>query len=181
MRSHRRNVELLARGLINHVRLTDEIGDFAPNDVVPYSMLEHSYKPRKGFRATHPKGAVGSYLERPYLHYSIGTKIKPSMLPDFQEFGVQTLDVHKEPPPFEAEMMRGMSNLQHDPDWMTRMFGSGLKGSLLKGVHRGATADTQGSSFVAGRAKAVDFGREGLVKSPDRELGPVQNLDRDLG
>ena len=170
MRSHRRNVELLARGLINHVRLTDEIGDFAPNDVVPYSMLEHSYKPRQGGRSTHPKGAVGSYLERPYLHYSIGTKIKPSMLPDFQEFGVKSVDVHQEPPPFEAEMVRGMSNLQHDPDWMTRMFGSGLKGSLLKGVYRGATSDTLGTSFVPGLAKAVNFGREGLVKSPDREL-----------
>lgn len=172
MNAHRRNVELLARGLINHVRLTDEIGDFGPDDVVPYSALEHSYKPREEARITHPRGAVGSYLERPYLHYSIGTRVTPSMLKDFDEFGVNQINVHKDPPPFEPEMVRGMANLHHDPDWMTRMFGSGLKGSVLKSVHTGGTSDEQGTSFVPGRARAVDFGRSG---------GPVQNPKRNLG
>jgi len=172
MNAHRRNVELLSRGLINHVRLTDEMGDFAPDDVVPYSTLEHSYKPRADHRVTHPRGAVGHYLEKPYLHYSIGTKVKPSMLKDFDEFGVNQLAVHQEAPPFEAEMIRGQANLHHDPDWQTRMFGSGLKGSVLKSVHRGGTSDEQGTSFVPGRARAVDFGRSGgPVTDPDRKLG----------
>ena len=43
---HRRNVELLARGLINHVRLTDEYGPHAPGEVTQYGVLEHHYKPR---------------------------------------------------------------------------------------------------------------------------------------
>ena len=166
LQAHRRNIEILARGLINHVRITEEMGDYAPDDVVPYSMLEHSYKPRPGFRAVAPGAAVGKYLERPYLHYSVGTQIKPSMLKDFTDFRVDRLDVHDEPPPFEPEMIRGMANLQHDPDWMTRMFGSGLKGSLLRGVHRGSTSSEAGTSFVGGRAKAVDFGRTGLVQAP---------------
>jgi len=166
MKAHRRNIEILARGLINHVRLTEEMGEYAPDDIVPYSMLEDSYKPREGFRAMPPGSAVGKYLERPYLHYSVGTKIKPSMLKDFTDFKINKLDVHDDPPPFEPEMIRGMANLQHDPDWMTRMFGSGLKGSLLKGVHRGASSTDTGTSFVAGRAKAVDFGRTGFVQSP---------------
>jgi DNA-directed RNA polymerase subunit beta' len=170
MSSHRRNVELLARGLINHVRLTDEIGDYAPDDVVPYSMLAATYKPRRGFKASLPAASIGKYLERPYLHYSIGTKIRPSMLADFKDFGIKSVDVHEDAPPFEPEMIRGMANLQHDPDWMTRMFGSGLKGGLLKGVHRGSTADETGTSFVAGRAKAVDFGRTGTVQQP--KVGP---------
>lgn len=171
MSGNRRNVELLARGLINHVRLTDEIGDFAPDDVVPYSSLEHSYQPREGFQAVDPRRAVGKYLERPYLHYSIGTQVKPSMVKTFGEFGVNSLDVHNEPPPFEPEMIRGMANLHHDPDWMTRMFGSGLKGSFLDSVHRGGTSDAAGTSFVPSRAKAVDFGHAGKVMSPDRKLG----------
>jgi hypothetical protein len=170
LRSNRRNIEILSRGLINHVRLTDEIGDFAPDDIVPYSTLEHRYKPRQGFKASTPMQSVGKYLERPYLHYSIGTRIKPSMVKDFQEFGVNSLDVHQEPPPFEAEMVRGMANLQHDPDWMTRMFGSGLKGSLLKGVHRGGTSDEAGTSFIPSRVRAVDFGRVGPIQSPVRKL-----------
>jgi len=168
MNANRRNVELLARGLINHVRLTDEIGDFAPDDIVQYNTIAASYKPREGHRTLAPSAAVGSYLEKPYLHYTIGTVVKPSMLKDFQEFGVNEVAVHTDPPPFEPEMIRGMANLQHDPDWMTRMFGSGLKTSLLRGVHRGATSDESGTSFVPSRARAVDFGRIGVVRTPEK-------------
>lgn len=167
MRGHRRNIELLSRGLINHVRLTDEIGDFAPDDVVPYSSFAAVYKPRDGFSQVQPTRGLGQYLERPYLHYSIGTKVRPSMLKDFKEFGINAIDVHRDEPPFQPEMIRGMANLQHDPDWMTRMLGSGLKGSLLKGVHRGSTSDATGTSFVPGRARAVDFGHVGKVITPE--------------
>lgn len=166
LKAHRRNIELLSRGLINHVRLTDEIGDYAPDDIVPYSALESGYQPREGFKTLNPKASVGKFLERPYLHYSIGTKVKPSMLKSFEEFGINTVDAHDEPPPFEPEMIRGMANLQHDPDFMTRMFGSGLKGGLLDAVHRGGSSSETGTSFVAGRARAVDFGRIGQVRTP---------------
>jgi hypothetical protein len=59
-RGHRRNIELLARGLINHVRLDEETDDNVPGDVVPYSTLEHKYKPRPGHRVVTPEQAVGS-------------------------------------------------------------------------------------------------------------------------
>lgn len=166
MKGHRRNIELLARGLINHVRLTDEMGDYGPDDVVPYSVLEASYKPRPETRQVTAKQAVGKYLEQPYLHYSIGTKVRPSMLQDFNEFGVADLQVHDEPPHFQPEMVRGMSNLQHDPDWMARLFGSGQKTSLLNAVHMGGTSDEKGTSFVPGLARAVDFGKVGPVVTP---------------
>lgn len=177
MNANRRNIELIARGLINHVRLTDEVGDFAPDDVVQYNTLAARYQPREGFKAVAPAGAVGKYLEKPYLHYSIGTRVRPSMLPTFNEFGVKELAVHDDPPPFEPEMIRGMANLQHDPDWMTRMFGSGLKGSLLSGAQRGATSDERGTSFVPSRARAVDFGRTGgAVRPPDPPTGEFDVL-----
>jgi len=166
IRANRRNVELIARGLINHVRMTGEMGEYAPDDIVPYNILEHSYEPRDGFQSVDSKRAVGKYLERPYLHYSIGTKVRPSMMKDFDTFGVKTLDVHDDPPPFEPEMVRAMASLQHDPDWMTRMYGSGLKSSLLDAVHRGGKSDELGTSFVPGLARAVDFGRQGIVRTP---------------
>ena len=71
-----------------------------------------------------------------------------------------------------AEMIRGAANLQHDPDVMTRMFGSGLKGGLLDAVHMGGTSQETGTSFVAGRARAVDFGRVGVVRSPKVPKAP---------
>lgn len=162
---HRRNGELLARGLINHVRLTDEVGDFSPEDVVPYDVLEHLYQPRSGHEIIEPKRAVGKYLEKPVLHHTIGTRVRPSMLPELQHFGVNSLVVHPEPPPFQPEMIRGAEQMQHDPDWMTRQLGSGIKKSLLTAAQRGAASDELGTSFVPGLARAVDFGRVGLTRS----------------
>lgn len=158
MRGHRRNIELLARGLINHVKLTEETDEHVPDDVVPYSTLEHTYRPREGYQVLNPKKAIGQYLERPVLHYTIGTKVRPSMLRDFEEFGIRELQTHKNPPPFEPHMVRGMYQLQHDPDWMTQMYGSGLKKSLLNSAARGAVSEERGTSFVPSLAATSDFG-----------------------
>jgi DNA-directed RNA polymerase subunit beta' len=162
---HRRNVELLSRGLIDHVRMTDEVGHRLPNDVVPYSALEHDWRPRAGSSTLEAKRAVGHYLEQPVLHHSIGTKIRPSMLPELERFGVKHVVAHPEPPPFQPEMVRGLENLTHDPDWMTRFLGSYQEKNLLKGVHRGDVSDEAGTSYVPSLARGVDFGKVGPVHS----------------
>src|SRR5690606_16674015 len=45
--AHRRNIELVARGLIDHVKMTDEWGDHLPDDVVGYNALERRWEPRE--------------------------------------------------------------------------------------------------------------------------------------
>jgi len=147
----------------------DEMDDHIPDDIVPYSTLEHTYKPREGRLELPPGKAVGKYLEAPVLHYTIGTPIRPSVVNTLKEFGVKQIQVHDEPPPFQPEMIRGMYNLQHDQDWMTQMFGSGLKKSLQNSTHRGASSDPTGTSYVPGLAQGVNFGRIGKVRTP----GPV--------
>ena len=164
---NRRNIELLSRGLINHVRLDDEVGDWAPDDVVPYQLLESQWKPRSGHVVVPPNQSKGYYLERPVLHYSVGTRIQPSMLKRFKQYGIQSVYAHKDPPPFQPEMIRGMTNAAHDPDWMTRMLGSYQKGSLLQAVQRGAVSDEAGSSFVPALARGENFGRAGLTQGWD--------------
>jgi len=164
----RRNIELVARGLINHVELTDEMGDYAPGDVVPYSLIEQSYQPRADAQRRIPRKAVGHYLEQPVLHYSIGTKVRPSMLRDFEEFGVKDVLTHAAQPAFIPRMIRGMGSLQHDPDWQVRMLGSGLKSSLLKSVHRGGTSDAEGTSYVPALVDPTQFGQRGFVRTPKR-------------
>jgi hypothetical protein len=160
----RRNIELLSRGLINHVRLTDEIGDYVPDDVVPYQLIESRWKPRTGHVVVPPAQAKGYYLERPTLHYSVGTRVQPSMLKMMEQHGVKNVYVHKEPPPFEPEMIRGMANASHDPDWFTRMLGSYQQSSVLDAAHRGAVSDEDGSSYVPSLARGENFGRTGLTK-----------------
>lgn len=164
MYADRRNIELLARGLINHVRLTEEVGDYIPDDVVPYQRVEASWEPREDAREASPHAAVGKYLEKPVLHYTIGTRITPSMLPRFKDFGVDSLLVHDQPPPFKPEMIRGMATLQYDQDWMTRHLGSNLQRSTLEAAHRGRGSDPLGTSYVPAIAERTSFGRRGLTR-----------------
>lgn len=174
LRANRRNLEILARGLINHVRLTDEMGDNVADDIVPYTTLEHTHQPRDGYKDVSPDRAVGMYLERPVLHYTIGTKIRPSVVQTLKDYGVESVTAHTDPVAFEPEMIRGMANLQHDPDWQTRLYGSGQKSSLLDAVHRGGSSTPLGTSFVPGLAKAVNFGQEGLVRQPEPGKRPEE-------
>ncbi len=166
LKSHRRNVELMARGLIDHVQLTEEHGDYAPDDVVPYRLVEQSYRPREGHEEVDSQRAVGRYLEKPYLHYSVGTRVRPSVLKELQEFGVKKVAVHDDPPPFTPVMVRAATNLQHDPDWLTKLFGSYAKDSLLSSAQTGGYSSRVGTSFVPSLARGVDFGKEGPIQPP---------------
>jgi len=159
MPAHRRNVELISRGLIDHVELLEEDDEHIPGDVVPYNQLEKTWKPRTGYTTATPKSAVGKYLETPVLHYSVGTQIRNSMLKDFKDFDVKQLDVHTDPPPFQPVMVRAMDSSQHDPDWMTRFLGSHQKKSLLSAAQRGGTSDTRSTSFVPSMVEGANFGK----------------------
>lgn len=161
--AHRRNIELVARGLINHVRMTDEYGDYAPDDVVPYSMLERNWRPRDGSVMAAPHTLTGHYLETPVLHYSVGTRLTKNVVDTLKKYNIQNIQAHKEPPPFQPEMVRGMANISNDPDWMTRMLGSYQEKGLMNSVHRGLSSDTSGSSYVPALARGEQFGVTGTT------------------
>ena len=161
---HRRNIELLARGLINHVELDSEWNEHVPGDVVSYRRLEHKYEPREGHEVVPVAKAKGQYLEAPVLHYSIGTRLRPSVIQTLSDYGVQNVAVHKDPPPFKPLMIRGMENVAHDEDWMTRFLGSYLKKNFLTGVHRSDVSDEAGTSYVPSLAQTREFGQKSPVK-----------------
>lgn len=165
--AHRRNIEMLSRGVINHVRLNDAVGDYMPDDIIPYDMFERNWQPRAGNKQVAINAAKGKYLEKPILHYTVGTRLTPSVLKELNDFNIKDVTVHDEPPPFEPHFLRGLDNLQYDPDWMTRMLGSNLQKSTLKAVWSGATSDESGTSFVPSLAKSVGFGQGGKIKSYD--------------
>lgn len=170
----RRNVELVARGLINHVRFDDEHGAFDPEQLVPYSLVAAGWTPRDGALELDPGQAVGRYLERPVLHHTIGTRVRPSMLPELRRFGVEKVLAHPEPPPFHAEMLRAPAQMEVHPDWMTRQLGSNVKKTLLDAAATGGVSDPRGTSYVPGAARRVDFGRYGQLRP-----GGPRDGDRD--
>lgn len=160
-RPHRRNVELVVRGLIDHVRVDQEFGDHVPGDVVSYQAVEHGYRPRPGYTAGPPGEAAGRYLERPALHYTVGTRVTPSVAATMTRHGVDRVVTHPDPPPFTPVMVRSQDTLAHDPDWMTQGLGSGLEKNLLRATARGAVADPAGTSYVPALAEGLHFGDPG--------------------
>lgn len=166
MSGHRRNIELLSRGIIDHVQMTDELDSYNPDDIVPYSEIVRNWNPRQDSRRAPLSQSVGKYLEKPTLHHSIGTKIRPSMIPEFEEFGVKELTVHDQPPPFKPTMVRAMGAMNHDPDFMTRFLGSNLQKSMLDAVHHGGKSDLLGTSFVPSLVEGRSFGRPELATRP---------------
>jgi hypothetical protein len=178
---NRRNVELLGRGLVNHVELTDEMEDYVPGDVVPYNMFEKYYTPRETARSVRTAEAAGKYLERPVLHYTIGTKVRPSVIRDLQEFGIEYATVHDDPPNFQPVMVRGMAIAASDPDPVTSMQGSGIKRRLLEAVHRAHVSNPKGTSYTSGLVFDRNFAQEGsgsVVQSPVDQLDQMREKRR---
>lgn len=159
--AHRRNVELIARGLIDHVELNQEYGSHAPGDIIPYTMLEHEWEPRDGHKVDKPKYLLNHYLEKPVLHYTIGTRITPSVVKMLEENNVDKVVAHSDAPPFEPRMLRSNDILLHDPDWMTKGLGSNVEKGLLHSAARGEYSDTDSTSFVPALAEGVNFSIKG--------------------
>lgn len=147
---HRRNVEVVARGLINQVELTepDVVEGAYPEDIVSYDYMASRYKPRQGFQSGDPSKYLNHYLEKPILHYSIGTRITPSVAKELKESGFSEVTVHKNPPPFKPTMTRAMMSLLGDRDWMVQLGGFNLKKTFLDNVQRGSASQIHGTSWI---------------------------------
>jgi len=148
--SHRRNVEVLSRAFFDKVKITRPEGvmGYAISDIVPYTQLASEYIPRKDSNPLRPKRAVGTYLEKPTMHYSIGTKVTSKIAKDLEDNGVETIVTHKEGPGFEPHVVRAMGVLGSDPDWKVRLSGFGLKKSFLEAAQLGSSSKHEGTSYV---------------------------------
>jgi DNA-directed RNA polymerase subunit beta' len=174
-RPHRRNLELVARGYFDAVRHEAEYGDLVPGDVDSYTTVAAHYEPRPGHERKRPADAEGMYLERPVLHYTIGTRVRPSVVRALEESGVARIPVHKDPPPFTPVAIRSHDVLNFDRDPLTRMLGSGLEKNLIRGVARGDVSDTRGTSFVPALAEGTHFGTVGKTRAWDpSKVEPVE-------
>jgi len=147
---HRRNVEVVARGLINQVEVTepDAIPGVYPEDIVSYDYIASRYEPRKGFQVGDPGRFQGQYLEKPVMHYSIGTRLTPSVLKELKDSGFSEVVAHPNPPPFKPTMTRAMESLVGDRDWMVQLGGFNLKKTFLENVQRGSSSQIHGTSWI---------------------------------
>lgn len=159
---NRRNVEVLSRALVNNVRVDnpDSEGDALPGDVLRYSAWAAGYKPREGVADVAADKAVGQYLEAPVLHYTIGTRVTPSMVKRLKRHGVKYIPVNKTAPGVSPYMVSAVESPAYSGDWMARLGTSYLKDRLLEDVQHGAHSELHSTNPVPSLAKGVELGRE---------------------
>lgn len=138
----RRNVEAFTRAFVNKVRITDPDGykGFMPGDVVDYDDVIASWKPRSTATTIKPQQAIGQYLDKPVLYYTVGTQITKDVANTLDKYKVGDITVDKEPPPFESELIRSQAYMLNDNDWMARLTGERIQPALFDAVRAGMEA-----------------------------------------
>lgn len=160
---NRRNVEVLSRALVNNVQVDreDSEGSGLPGDILRYGAWASGYTPRTGAVVEKAdKSALGHYLEQPVLHYTIGTRITPSVLKTLQKHGVQGFTTHTTPPGVTPHMVSVIESPAYSGDWMARLGTSYLKDRLLEDAQRGATSQAHSTNPIPAMAKGVELGKD---------------------
>lgn len=158
---NRRNVEAVARSVVDHVSVDEPegVGDYLPGDVVSYTGVAHSYRPRPDAQHLEPHKAVGMHLEQPALHFTIGTRLSKRMADTLKKHGIDSVMAHKTPPGFSSTMVGVTKVPAHTDDWMARLGSTYLESRLLEDVQRGSTSNIHGLNPIPGIAKGVEFGQ----------------------
>lgn len=148
--AHRRHLETISRAFYDRVLVTDPegISGYDPGETVSYTDIARKYKPRPTSVIKPPTSQTGRYLETPVLHYTIGTRLTPSVVQKLNDSGVTEVTANDDPPGFEPEVMRMMDIPATDPDWKVRLSGFYLKKSLLDSVQHGSTSQNTSTSYV---------------------------------
>ena len=168
MKGNRRNAEVLAKTLINNVELEDEDGAGLPGDVTTYTKWAYSYKPRKDTKVLRPDQARNMYLEQPVLHYTIGTRVTPSVIRTLKKFGQDKVFANPNKPNVRAFMQSVVASNAVRDDWIARLGTTYLKDRLEEDVQRGAKSHLHTTEPNPGLAKGVEFGTWGQPGSKNQ-------------
>lgn len=158
----KRNTEVLARGVLRHVRVTDPegVGSYLPDDLVDYNALQKTYKAPETAKEMPPKEAVGKYLQKPYLHYTIGTKVTPAVAKRLAKNSYNSLLVDESAPGFESHMVRLRTASHTNPDWLASMATSSISKQLNEAATRGDDTNIQSNpDFRPRLAVGEGFGK----------------------
>lgn len=147
--TQRRALESVARGYLNKVQVTDPDGlqGRLAGDYADYDDIAAHWEPRKDSRKVSVNDAGSGYLEMPALHYTIGTKITPSVRRFLNENGVKEITVNDNPPPFEPVMVRAKTWVNTDKDFLTALSGENLMRTFVDRASRGSNTYKNSTSY----------------------------------
>jgi len=158
----RKNAEVVTRAVVDHVKIVDadETDGYLPDDTVEYSSFSKTYKPREDSVYGDPSKSIGKYLEAPALHYTIGTRITPSVAKQLNDMEETQVLVSDKQPSFNPVMVRLMENPSYDKDWMSQLGTSYVQKNLKKNVISGdVSTDIHGTNPLPGLAYGKEFGK----------------------
>lgn len=157
---NRRNMEVLVRGFLDNVKVSgnEGVGDFLPDDVVSYSALASTYRPRDDSKMSAVNDAIGSYLEEPVMHYTIGTRITRNVAKQLQRHGHNSIYVNQNPPGFDPDPTPLKLISRNEKDWVDRLGGTYLKSNILEAAHRGRTSEIHSLQPEHAMARGVELG-----------------------
>ena len=168
MKGNRRNAEVLAKTLINNVELEEEDPAGLPGDVTTYNKWAFSFKPRPDTKVLKPDAAKGMYLEQPVLHYTIGTRITPSVIKTLAKFGQQKIFANANKPSVVPFMQRVEDSNAARDDWVARLGTTYLKDRLVEDAQRGSVSHLHTTEPNPSLAKGVEFGTWGQPGSKNK-------------
>jgi len=161
MEADRRNTEVLARAALDHVQLTDtdEDSEYLPDDVISYSAFSNNYTPPKDTKRMEASKAIGSYLQNPALHYTIGTRVTPKIAKHLADAGFNEVFTSPTEPKFKSHMIRLRAATHNNTDWLASMHTSYLKKQLSDSAFRGEDTNVESNVHFAPRlAIGENFG-----------------------
>lgn len=165
-KANKRNVELFARSFIDKVRITnpDGLGDFLPDDIVSYNRLEANYTPEDDSKEISVKddSAKDKYLQRPVLHFTIGTKLTPKMIKKIRDTGIaDSVLVSDKEPSFEPVMVRlKEGSTKGETDWLARASASYQKANYIDAATRGLKSNIKENINPFVRMSQPDFAED---------------------
>jgi hypothetical protein len=161
-----RNLEMLARGSLDHVRITGNEGmaGYLPDDLASYNSMVSNFIPGEKASLSDPSKSIGKYLQSPALHYSIGTQLTPNMVEKMKEVGVNKVVVSEDEPEFTPEMIRLRTAVQHEKDWLAALHSSYQSARLQNAATSGADTDIESNIHFAPRlAVGTGFGDKSQI------------------
>jgi len=169
---NRRNVEAIAKSLINNVVIDDPDaeGDMLPGDNVSYASWAWAYRPRPNSQQANPKQAIGKYLEQPALHYTIGTRITPKVAKELEKFKVQSVLYNPNPVGVHPQMESVVQTTGNTNDWMGRLGTTYLGKRIVEDVQMGAESNSQGINPYPAVAKGTTLGQFGTIGHKNEEF-----------
>lgn len=155
----KRHLEVLAKKDLNHVVIDGHNDTFSKGDVVEYNKLKDYMV--KGRKEVPLSEAIGEYLGKEYLHYTVGTQVTASIAQDLRNRGISKIMITQRNIPYSPHVV----NIRRIPllkdNFLARLTHSEIKNSLINAATKGETSEISGYDPIPSFIKGVNFG-EGI-------------------